>query len=452
MESPSEENHTPLLHAGLESEDEQTDNSDEDGSGDNDGEGQDEHDSEEDEDEEDEEDKEDEEDEDERVNRKIAIQERSSSFKAWANQQRNEALGFTPTTNTDTFTIPKKPSTATATTKSTMQPTITHNDSDGLTNGLTAASPETSKKRNIYNVAVSRNEELQETRSALPVVAEEQKIMEAVHNNDCTVIWGATGSGKTTQIPQFLYEAGYGSPHGPTPGLIGVTQPRRVAAVSMAKRVAVELGDQADRVAYQIRFDSTVGPKTAIKFMTDGVLLREIAQDFTLSKYSAIVIDEAHERSVNTDLLIGMLSRIVETREDLSRKNPAKFRPLKLIIMSATLRISDYCDNKALFRRGPPPVVQAEGRQYPVTIHFARKTQREYGEEVFHKVSKGHKKLPPGGMLVFMTGQNEITTLVKRLREAFPSTQGHGGRHPTVQVSASSGKISGLLILLWLIV
>src|SRR5690606_762232 len=99
--------------------------------------------------------------------------------------------------------------------------------------------------------------EIQEARYRLPVVAEEQKIMEAIHNNDVVVICGSTGSGKTTQVPQFLFEAGYGSPSGPTPGMIGVTQPRRVAAVSMSKRVAQELGNHFDTVAYQIRFEGT---------------------------------------------------------------------------------------------------------------------------------------------------------------------------------------------------
>src|SRR5699024_4836543 len=120
----------------------------------------------------------------------------------------------------------------------------------------------------------------------------------------------------------------------------------------------------------QIRFESTASSKTAIKFMTDGILLREIAEDFSLSKYSIIVIDEAHERSVNTDILIGMVSRIVDLRKTMSEEDPS-VKPLKLVIMSATLRISDFTQNASLFRRGPPPLVQAEGRQYPVTVHFA---------------------------------------------------------------------------------
>jgi len=271
--------------------------------------------------------------------------------------------------------------------------------------------------RKVYNVEVKRSPEYQEARLSLPVVAEEQKIMEAIHNNPTVVIWGATGSGKTTQIPQFLYEAGYGSPESPTPGMIGITQPRRVAAISSADRVSEELGSASDKVSYQIRFDSSVSGRTAIKYMTDGILVREITEDVALSKYSAIVIDEAHERSINTDILIGMLTRIVNLRNTYVHRD-GETHPLKLIIMSATLRISDFLSNKLLFGDAPPPVVQAERRQYPVTVHFARRTERDYIEEIFKKVSKGHKQLPPGGMLVFLTGQSEINALATRLNEA----------------------------------
>ncbi|KAF7879754.1 uncharacterized protein EAF02_007924 [Botrytis sinoallii] len=311
-----------------------------------------------------------EEDADEAASRK---QERSSAFKAWATQQVNEAYGYEPSSNipiaTETPRIEGRPAS------------------------------------------------IQDVRLKLPVVAEEQKIMEAIHNNNLVVVYGATGSGKTTQVPQFLYEAGYGTKDSPNPGMIGVTQPRRVAAVSMAKRVGDELADHGKRVAYQIRFEGTVSSETAIKFMTDGVLLREVAQDIALRKYSAIVIDEAHERSVNTDILIGMLSRVVKLREEMAEEDPS-IKPLKLIIMSATLRITDFTENKTLFST-PPPVLQAEGRQYPVTTHFARKTHHDYVEEAFRKISKGHRKLPPGGILVFLTGQNEITHLSKKLKEAF---------------------------------
>jgi ATP-dependent RNA helicase DHX37/DHR1 len=172
--------------------------------------------------------------------------------------------------------------------------------------------------------------------------------------------------------------------------------------------------------------------------MTDGILLREIAQDFALSKYSAIIIDEAHERSVNTDILIGMMSRIVNLREQMSRDDE-KMKPLKLIIMSATLRIADFAQNHRLFRNTLPPVVEAEGRQHPVTVHFARRTQRDYVEEMFRKVSRGHRKLPPGGMLVFLTGQNEVSALSARLKREFQTTREVSEKLPRVVVSARDG-------------
>ncbi|CAA9963909.1 Pre-mRNA-splicing factor ATP-dependent RNA helicase PRP16 [Pyrenophora teres f. maculata] len=340
---------------------------------------------------------------------KIAKKERTSAFKAWATQQRNEQVGFTPTNQLSYAPTPAsfKPR---APEQDPLPPELETNTATDAT-------------RKAFSVVVERSPKIQESRMQLPIVAEEQKIMEAIHNHDVVVVWGATGSGKTTQVPQFLLESGYGAANGPTPGMIGVTQPRRVAAVSMAKRVGDELGDQASKVAYQIRFDTSTNAKTAVKFMTDGVLLREITQDFVLTKYSAIVIDEAHERSVNTDILIGMLSRIVDLRAQMAREDP-KNKPLKLIIMSATLRISDFTENKRLFRGEPPPLIKAEGRQYTVVNHFARRTQRDYVDEMYRKVCRGHRKLPKGGMLVFLTGQNEISQLAKQLKQAFPSTQG----------------------------
>ncbi|KAI8226329.1 putative ATP-dependent RNA helicase [Colletotrichum sp. SAR 10_96] len=345
---------------------------------------------------------------------------RQSAFKAWAHAQRNQALGYQPVApSTTALDIPKPEN-------FTPRPV----EQEPLPQEL---QPTTNLARKAYAVAVTRTPEIQEVRMKLPVVAEEQRIMEMIHNNDIVVVCGSTGSGKTTQVPQFLYEAGYGSPNSDTPGMIGVTQPRRVAAVSMSKRVAQELGDHQDRVAYQIRFEGTTSSKTAVKFMTDGVLLREMAQDFSLKKYSAIIIDEAHERSVNTDILIGMLSRINNIRKGDDKVDP-NIKPLKIIIMSATLRVEDMTNNATLFPT-PPPVVEVEGRQHPVTIHFTRRTQSDYVDEAYKKIMRGHKKLPPGGFLVFLTGQNEIMHLSKKLRAAFGGFTGASA--PKVQISAT---------------
>lgn len=349
---------------------------------------------------------------------------RSSAFKAWAHEQRNEALGYEPTdSNAAALEIPRPES---------FVPRAPEQDPLPM-----ELKPTRRTDRKAFSITVTRTPEIQEARLKLPVVSEEQRLMEAIHNNDIVVICGATGSGKTTQVPQFLFEAGYGSPDSPTPGMIGITQPRRVAAVSMSRRVAEELGDHSGAVAYQIRFEGTVDSKTGIKFMTDGVLLREIAQDITLRKYSAIIIDEAHERSVNTDILIGMLSRVIKLRTELAQEDPT-LKPLKLVIMSATLRIEDLTMNSTLFPT-PPPVLEVEGRQHPVTVHFSRRTYPDYVEEAFRKISRGHRKLPPGGFLVFLTGRNEIIQLSKRLKAAFGGL--HSAEGPKVQISANDAPV-----------
>ncbi|KAG0222579.1 P-loop containing nucleoside triphosphate hydrolase protein [Mortierella sp. GBAus27b] len=306
-----------------------------------------------------------------------------------------------------------------------------------------------------FHVHVDRDPEIQEMRLKLPVCTEEQHIMEHIIYNDIILIKGETGSGKTTQVPQFLYEAGYGNPNSPNPGMIGITQPRRVAAVSMADRVAKELNLPATKVSYQIRYDATTSPETVMKFMTDGVLLRELNSDFLLRKYSVIIIDEAHERSLNTDILIGALSRIVRLRREESRKDRENTKPLKLIIMSATLVIEEFTRNERLFghvRRQKKankggeekdakessdeddesheekpakdlvPVVSVDVKKsYGLTIHFNKRTPEvDYVTEAFKKIVKIHSRLPAGGILVFLSGQAEIMTLVKKLRKKFP--------------------------------
>lgn len=211
-------------------------------------------------------------------------------------------------------------------------------------------------------VVVDRPPNVQSARLELPILAEEQPIVEAVRLHPVVIICGETGSGKTTQVPQFLYEAGFGSPgsgmccHGvfldllvhyalvENPGMIGITQPRRVAAMSMAARAAQELALPPSRVSYQIRYDATVSPSTTIKFMTDGVLLRELASDFALSKYSVIVVDEAHERSVNTDILIGVLSRVIALREEMWQEGKDGVKVGFALLMASKDALSTECD------------------------------------------------------------------------------------------------------------
>uniref|UniRef100_A0A2K5ELB2 Activating signal cointegrator 1 complex subunit 3 n=1 Tax=Aotus nancymaae TaxID=37293 RepID=A0A2K5ELB2_AOTNA len=270
------------------------------------------------------------------------------------------------------------------------------------------ALPRTPGKPAVF-IPVNRSPEMQEELLKLPILSEEQVIMEAVAEHPIIIVCGETDSGKTTQVPQFLYEAGYSSED-------GITEPRRVAAMAMSQRVAKEMNLSQRVVSYQIRYEGNVTEETRIKFMTDGVLLKEIQKDFLLLRYKVVIIDEAHERSVYTDFLIGLLSRIVSLRA--KRK-----LPLKLLIMSATLRVEDFTQNPRLFAK-PPPVTKVESRQFPVTMHFNKRTPLEdYSGECFRKVCKIHRMLPAGGILVFLTGQAEVHALCRRLRKAFPPSR-----------------------------
>lgn len=285
---------------------------------------------------------------------------------------------------------------------------------------------------------ITRRPSVSEARMGLPILAEEQSIIESILMHPVVIICGETGSGKTTQVPQMLYEAGFGykgsgqSNAGigncanlfglDNPGMVAVTQPRRVAAVSLAERVRSELNlpPNSSLVAHQIRYSSTTSPDTAIKFMTDGVLLRELASDFLLSRYSVVVVDEAHERGVNTDVLVGVLSRVAKLREKLWREGKQDVKPLRIVVMSATLRVSDFAENPTLFSKSPP-VIHIAARQHPVTVHFSRRTVSDYVTEAYKKVSKIHARLPPGGILVFMTGQSEIQALCRKLEKKYGS-------------------------------
>ncbi|XP_060218444.1 ATP-dependent RNA helicase DEAH13-like [Lycium barbarum] len=281
-------------------------------------------------------------------------------------------------------------------------------------------------------VHVSRPKEVENNRSDLPIVMMEQEIMEAINDNTCVIVCGETGCGKTTQVPQFLYEAGYGTNHSNgRGGIIGVTQPRRVAVLATAKRVAFELGLRLGKeVGFQVRHDRRIGDNCSIKFMTDGILLRELQNDFLLRRYSILILDEAHERSLNTDILIGMLSRIVRERQKEYEEQQKKLLsgqtispeervyPLKLVLMSATLRVEDFISGRKIFC-DPPPVMEVPTRQYPVTVHFSKRTEMvDYVGQAYKKILSIHKRLPPGGILVFVTGQREVEYLCQKLRKA----------------------------------
>ncbi|XP_032903565.1 pre-mRNA-splicing factor ATP-dependent RNA helicase DHX16 [Amblyraja radiata] len=239
---------------------------------------------------------------------------------------------------------------------------------------------------------------LQEVRRSLPVFPYRGDLLAAVAQHQVLIIEGETGSGKTTQIPQYLHEEGY------TAGgkKIGCTQPRRVAAMSVASRVSQEIGAKlGNEVGYSIRFEDCTSERTVLKYMTDGMLLREFLTEPDLAGYSVVIIDEAHERTLHTDILFGLI-------KDISR-----FRPdLKVLIASATLdtvKFSTFFDDAPVFR--------IPGRRFPVDIYYTKAPEADYLEACVVSVLQIHVTQPPGDILVFLTGQEEIETTCEMLQE-----------------------------------
>jgi pre-mRNA-splicing factor ATP-dependent RNA helicase DHX15/PRP43 len=235
------------------------------------------------------------------------------------------------------------------------------------------------------------------TRRDLPVQKQRAEFLEMYHKTQILVFVGETGSGKTTQIPQYvLYDE---LPH-LNKKLIACTQPRRVAAMSVAQRVADELDVKlGEEVGYSIRFENKTGPKTMLKYMTDGQLLRESMHDHDMSRYSCIILDEAHERTLATDILMALLKQISERRKDL-----------KIIIMSATLdaqKFQKYFNNA--------PLLAVPGRTHPVEIFYTPEAERDYVEAAVRTVLQIHATEPEGDILLFLTGEEEIEDACRRI-------------------------------------
>ncbi|KAK4486391.1 hypothetical protein RD792_009065 [Penstemon davidsonii] len=241
-------------------------------------------------------------------------------------------------------------------------------------------------------------EKIQSDRKTLPVYPYREELLRAINDHQILVIVGETGSGKTTQIPQYLHEAGYTSR-----GKIACTQPRRVAAMSVAARVSQEMGVKlGHEVGYSIRFEDCTSEKTILKYMTDGMLLREFLGEPDLASYSVVMVDEAHERTLSTDILFGLV------------KDIARFRPdLKLLISSATLdaeKFSDYFDSA--------PIFKIPGRRFPVEIHYTKAPEADYLDAAIVTALQIHATQPPGDgdILIFLTGQEEIETVDEILK------------------------------------
>uniref|UniRef100_A0A7N8WLK4 Pre-mRNA-splicing factor ATP-dependent RNA helicase DHX16 n=1 Tax=Mastacembelus armatus TaxID=205130 RepID=A0A7N8WLK4_9TELE len=255
-----------------------------------------------------------------------------------------------------------------------------------------------SEKAPALSQAELKKQSMQEVRRSLPIFPYREDLLAAIHEHQILVIEGETGSGKTTQIPQYLLEDGY------TKGgmKIGCTQPRRVAAMSVAARVAQEMSVKlGNEVGYSIRFEDCTSERTVLKYMTDGMLLREFLTEPDLASYSVVIIDEAHERTLHTDILFGLI------------KDIARFRPdLKVLVASATLdteRFSCFFDEAPVFR--------IPGRRFPVDIYYTKAPEADYLEACVVSVLQIHITQSPGDILVFLTGQEEIEACCEMLQE-----------------------------------
>ncbi|EMD96942.1 hypothetical protein COCC4DRAFT_199617 [Bipolaris maydis ATCC 48331] len=286
------------------------------------------------------------------------------------------------------------------------------------------------KIQDIPPYLLQKRDELRSVRKSLPIWPQADSIRAALQKNNILVLTGETGSGKSTQLPQFLTNESWCT------GCIAITQPRRVAAISLARRVAEEMGSllgdkgPAAKVGYSVRFDNAVGKHTKVKFLTEGMLLQEMLRDPNMSQYSAIVVDEVHERSVNVDLILGFLRNLVADEEN----NKKRKHPLKVVVMSATADVeslvkffggdspaatSDTTVDKAkTVNTNKVSTCYVQGRQYPVkTIYLPQPTQ-DWIESALKLVFQIHYKEPlPGDILVFLTGQDTIESLEKLIND-----------------------------------
>ncbi|KAK7920648.1 prefoldin subunit 2, partial [Apiospora marii] len=235
------------------------------------------------------------------------------------------------------------------------------------------------------------------SRRDLPVSKQREEFLEMYHKSQILVFVGETGSGKTTQIPQYVL---YDELPQLNNKLVACTQPRRVAAMSVAQRVADELDvTLGEEVGYSIRFEDRTGPKTVLKYMTDGMLLREAMHDHMMSRYSCIILDEAHERTLATDILMALLKQLAQRRPDL-----------KIIVMSATLDAQKF--QKYFYEA---PLLAVPGRTHPVEIYYTPEAEKDYVEAAIRTVLQIHASEPEGDILLFLTGEEEIEDTCRKI-------------------------------------
>ncbi|KIR58628.1 ATP-dependent RNA helicase DDX35 [Cryptococcus bacillisporus CA1873] len=260
------------------------------------------------------------------------------------------------------------------------------------------------------NTSQNAHLSLDAQRQRLPIYKHREKLLWCVEKYPVVIVIGQTGSGKSTQLPQYLHEAGWtGRNH-----VVACTQPRRVAATSVATRVAEEVGSVlGDEVGYTIRFEDLSHPtRTKIKYMTDGMLFRETMMDPLLSKYSVIMIDEAHERGAYTDLLLGLLKKIMRKRPEL-----------RVIISSATIDAEDFLEYFNTNADGTDRskddaiIVSLEGRMFPVEVCYLKEPCADYTQAAIQTVFDIHLKEPLGDILVFLTGREEIDQVIQEVSD-----------------------------------
>ncbi|KAK4051658.1 Salivary acidic proline-rich phosphoprotein 1/2 [Microbotryomycetes sp. JL201] len=291
---------------------------------------------------------------------------------------------------------------------------------------------------------------LQTQREQLPVWQAREAILEGIAANDTIIVLGETGSGKTTQIPHFILRScvPVAAPR------VACTQPRRVAATSLATRVAAEAGCELGKlVGYTVRFDDKSTKQTRLKYMTDGALLAEMLEDTELDRYDVVVLDEAHERSLRTDMLMGFLKIIQQRRKvkaaefkqstqkagekqtgNIYRRDPTE---LKIVVMSATIdaeKFSNFFNNA--------PILFVQGRQHSVKTYYTAEPVTDYLDAALKTVFAIHMKRPPGDVLVFLPGQDDIESLAALIQAYQRDLHASFPKHDDVAVHALYAKLS----------
>ncbi|KAI1869347.1 hypothetical protein JX265_006705 [Neoarthrinium moseri] len=264
-----------------------------------------------------------------------------------------------------------------------------------------------------FDLSASFIPALHKPSALLPIAKHRESLLYLIETNQVTIIVGQTGSGKTTQIPQFLHQAGWCEDG----KVVAVTQPRRVAATTVAIRVAEEVGCEVGKeVGFSIRFEDVTSAATRIKFLTDGLLIREALVDPLLSRYSVIMVDEAHERSISTDILLGLLKKILKRRPEL-----------RVVISSATLQAEEFLNFFSTHSDEPKSaqneggnagaIISLEGRTYPIDILYLESPSEDYVEKAVSTVFEIHTKEAGGDILLFLTGREEIDNAVEAISE-----------------------------------